>query len=97
MNYRPQWKDGRMDGSFAERVCLWTGGTFVAVLVLGVALSTSVGAQNTDDLRVLLDRMEGLERDIRTLNLSLSRGRLHGGSTFESTPPSPKHPRTHSR
>ena len=64
-----------MDGSFAERVCLWTGGTLVAVLVLGVALSTSVGAQNTDDLRVLLDRMEGLERDIRTLNLSLSRGR----------------------
>ena len=75
MNYRRQWKDGRMDGSFAERVCLWTGGTLVAVLVLGVALSTSVGAQNTDDLRVVLDRMERLERDIRTLNLSLSRGR----------------------
>ena len=64
-----------MDGSFAEKVCLWTGGTLVAVLVLGVALSTSVGAQNTDDLRVVLDRMERLERDIRTLNLSLSRGR----------------------
>ena len=64
-----------MDGSFAERVCLWTGGTLVAVLVLGVALSTSVGAQKTDDLRVVLDRMERLERDIRTLNLSLSRGR----------------------
>ena len=71
MNYRRQWKDG----SFAEKVCLWTGGTLVAVLVLGVALSTSVGAQNTDDLRVVLDRMERLERDIRTLNLSLSRGR----------------------
>ncbi|MCH2327292.1 MAG: tol-pal system protein YbgF, partial [Rhodospirillales bacterium] len=70
-----QWKIGRMDGSFAERVCLWTGGTLVAVLVLGVALSTSVGAQNTDDLRVVLDRMERLERDIRTINLSLSRGR----------------------
>ena len=64
-----------MEGSFAKRVCLWTGGTLVAVLVLGVALSTSVGAQNTDDLRVVLDRMERLERDIRTLNLSLSRGR----------------------
>ena len=64
-----------MDGSFAERVCHWTGGTLVAVLVLGVALSTSFGAQNTDDLRVVLDRMERLERDIRTLNLSLSRGR----------------------
>ena len=75
MNYRRQWKDGRMDGFFAKRVCLWTGGTLVAVLVLGVALSTSVGAQNTDDLRVLLDRMEGLERDIRTLHLSLYRGR----------------------
>ena len=75
MNYRRQWKIGRMGGSFAERVCLWTGGTLVAVLVLGVALSTSVGAQNTDDLRVVLDRMERLERDIRTLNLSLSRGR----------------------
>ena len=75
MNYRRQWKDVRMDGSFAKRVCLWTGGTLVAVLVLGVALSTSVGAQNTDDLRVVLDRMERLERDIRTLNLSLSRGR----------------------
>ena len=75
MNYRRQWKDVRMDGSFAKRVCLWTGETLVAVLVLGVALSTSVGAQNTDDLRVVLDRMERLERDIRTLNLSLSRGR----------------------
>ena len=75
MNYRRQWMDGRMDGSFAERVCLWTGGTLVAVLVVGVALSTPVGAQNTDDLRVMLDRMERLERDIRTLNLSLSRGR----------------------
>ena len=64
-----------MDGSFAERVCLWTGGTLVAVLVLGVALSTSVGAQKIDGLRVVLDRMERLERDIRTLNLSLSRGR----------------------
>ena len=75
MNYRRQWKIGRMGGFFAERVCLWTGGTLVAVFVLGVALSTSVGAQNTDDLRVVLDRMERLERDIRTLNLSLSRGR----------------------
>lgn len=71
MNYRRQW----MDGSFAERVCLWTGGTLVAVLVVAVALSTPAQAQSTDDLRVMLDRMERLERDIRTLNLSLSRGR----------------------
>ena len=75
MNCRRQWMDGRMDGSFAERVCLWTAGTLVAVLVGGVALSTPAQAQNSDDLRVVLDRMERLERDIRTLNLSLSRGR----------------------
>ncbi len=75
MNYRRQRMYGRMVGPFAERVCLWTGGTLVAVLVVAVALSTPVGAQNTDDLKVMLDRMERLERDIRTLNLSLSRGR----------------------
>ena len=75
MNYRRLWMYGRMYEPFAERVCLWTGGTLVAVLVVFVALSTPVDAQNTDDLKVVLDRMERLERDIRTLNLSLSRGR----------------------
>lgn len=75
MNYRRRRMDGRMDGSFGERVCLWTGGALVAVLVVAAALSTPAQAQNSDDLKVMLDRMERLERDIRTLNLSLSRGR----------------------
>lgn len=75
MNYWRQWMDGRMDGPFGERIRLWTGGTLVAVLVVAASLATPVGAQNTGDLKVMLERMERLERDIRTLNLSLSRGR----------------------
>ncbi len=75
MNYRRRWMDGRMDGSFGEKIHLWAGGALVAVLVVAAALSTPAQAQNTDDLKVMLDRMERLERDIRTLNLSLSRGR----------------------
>lgn len=71
MKYRRQW----MDGSFGERIRLWTGGALFALLVAGVALSTPAQAQSSDDLKVMLDRMERLERDIRTLNLSLSRGR----------------------
>ena len=71
MNYRRPW----MDGPFGERVRLWMGGALVAVLVAGLALSTPAQAQGSGDLKVMLDRMERLERDIRTLNLSLSRGR----------------------
>ncbi len=45
------------------------------VLVASVASPAHVQAQGSDDLRVMLDRMQRLERDIRTLNLQLSRGR----------------------
>ena len=50
-------------------------GTGLAVLLAGVAVfAPGARAQNPDDMRVMLDRMQRLERDIRTLNLQLSRG-----------------------
>ena len=49
----------------------------VAVVLAGlmIILEANAQAQNPDDFRVMLDRMQRLERDIRTLNLQLSRGR----------------------
>ncbi len=50
-------------------------GTGLAVLLAGFSVfATGARAQNPDNMRVMLDRMQRLERDIRTLNLQLSRG-----------------------
>ncbi len=50
-------------------------GTVLAVLLAGLLVfAPGARAQNPDDMRVMLDRMHRLERDIRTLNLQLSRG-----------------------
>ncbi len=58
----------------------------VAAVALAVALSSSgVFAQNRD-LRSLLDRLERLERDIRTLNLQLSRGAARPATAPPSSP-----------
>ena len=48
-------------------------GAFIAANLIIVAAAPPVSAQNTD-LRSLLDRLDRLERDIRTLNVQLSRG-----------------------
>lgn len=50
-------------------------GTGLAVLLAGLSVfAPGARAQNPDNMRVMLDRMQRLERDIRTLNLQLSRG-----------------------
>ncbi len=50
-------------------------GTGLAVLLAGFSVFVpGAMAQNPDNMRVMLDRMQRLERDIRTLNLQLSRG-----------------------
>ena len=50
-------------------------GTGLAVLLAGFSVfAPGAMAQNPDNMRVMLDRMQRLERDIRTLNLQLSRG-----------------------
>lgn len=46
-----------------------------AMLCLSVTISTApASAQSSEQLRPLIDRMERLERDIRTLNIQVSRG-----------------------
>ena len=50
----------------------WSKG--VLWLVLAVALSAPPAVAQSADLKALMDRLERLERDIRTLNVRLSRG-----------------------
>jgi tol-pal system protein YbgF len=60
-------------------------------LVLGAVLSTAlvpdVQAQSQEGMKVILDRMGRLEKDIRTLNLSLARGRAAPAPTGASASP----------
>ena len=60
-----------MGGPMSYRLGL--AGAFIAANLMIVAAAPPVSAQNTD-LRSLLDRLDRLERDIRTLNVQLSRG-----------------------
>ena len=60
-----------MGGPMSYRLGL--AGAFIAAILIMVAAAPPVSAQNTD-LRSLLDRLDRLERDIRTLNIQLSRG-----------------------
>ena len=53
---------------------LWKGAGLLAAALVLVASVQSVQAQSPEDLRAMVDRMQRLERDIRTLNLQLSRG-----------------------
>ena len=55
------------------RFRLGLAGAYIAAVLVMVTAPPPVFAQNTD-LRSLLDRLERLERDIRTLNVQLSRG-----------------------
>jgi tol-pal system protein YbgF len=55
------------------RLRLGLASAFIAAIFMMVAGALPAFAQNTD-LRSLLDRLDRLERDIRTLNVQLSRG-----------------------
>ena len=55
------------------RLRLGLASAFIAAIFMMVAGALPAFAQNTD-LRSLLDRLARLERDIRTLNVQLSRG-----------------------
>ena len=52
----------------------WAGGALSVLVIASVAWAPGVGAQTGDDLKVMLDRLQRLERDIRTLNVQISRG-----------------------
>ena len=52
----------------------WVGGALSVLVIASVAWAPGVGAQTGDDLKVMLDRLQRLERDIRTLNVQISRG-----------------------
>jgi tol-pal system protein YbgF len=58
---------------------------FVLVAALSLFLPSQTSAQSSD-LGPLIDRMERLERDIRTLNVQLSRGRAPGSAPLVSGP-----------
>jgi tol-pal system protein YbgF len=58
---------------------------FVLVAALSVFSPNQASAQSSD-LGPLVDRMERLERDIRTLNVQLSRGRAPGSTPLVSGP-----------
>ena len=52
----------------------WVGGALSGLVIASIAWAPGVGAQTGDDLKVMLDRLQRLERDIRTLNVQISRG-----------------------
>ena len=52
----------------------WVGGALSVLVIASVAWAPDVGAQTGDDLKVMLDRLQRLERDIRTMNVQISRG-----------------------
>jgi len=52
---------------------LGLAGAYIAAILIMLSVAPSAFSQNTD-LRTLLDRLARLERDIRTLNVQLSRG-----------------------
>lgn len=52
----------------------WTRGALLVLVIASVAWAPDAQAQTGDDLKVMLDRLQRLERDIRTLNVQISRG-----------------------
>ena len=65
-------KIGRHKGPTRRR--RWAGGALSVLVIALIAWAPGVGAQTGDDLKVMLDRLQRLERDIRTLNVQISRG-----------------------
>lgn len=52
----------------------WARGALLVLVIASVAWAPDAQAQTGDDLKVMLDRLQRLERDIRTLNVQISRG-----------------------
>ena len=48
---------------------------FLAVAIASICMMISVKSAQAADVKALVDRLERLERDIRTLNIQISRGR----------------------
>lgn len=65
---------------------LWKGVGWTAVALALTVLVSEAWAQSSEDLRPMLDRMQRLERDIRTLNLQLSRGTPPPAPAFAPAP-----------
>jgi tol-pal system protein YbgF len=83
------------DGPRQTRTISPLGALGGVALLLAVAVSpvTGVHAQTSDDVRAMLDRMERLERDIRDLNLQVSRGSApaaSGGAGGKAQPSAPQ-------
>ncbi len=81
MNFRRK----RMPGSGRCVAIAGYGQAFLLFLAVFLPWGQDVLAQGAEDVKVILERMERLERDIRTLNLSLARG----GRAPVSTPAAP--------
>ncbi|MDA0305879.1 MAG: tol-pal system protein YbgF [Proteobacteria bacterium] len=64
----------------------WKGAGWGAVALVLMASVPGAQAQNPEDLRAMVDRMQRLERDIRTLNLQLSRGAPPPASASPAAP-----------
>ncbi len=62
------------------------GQAFLLFLVVILPWGQDALAQGGEDMRVILDRMGRLERDIRTLNLSIARGAPRPASTPAAPP-----------
>ena len=52
----------------------WAGVALSVLVIASAAWAPGAQAQTGDDLKVMLDRLQRLERDIRTLNVQISRG-----------------------
>lgn len=72
---------GHTYGSIRRRIFL----VAAVALLATAAWAADVRAQASDDMRAMIDRMERLERDIRDLNLQLSRGTVPPRGNVEST------------
>lgn len=52
----------------------------VCLVLMTAAAAAPAAAQSPDDLRALLDRLQRLERDVRTLNIQIARGSAGAGA-----------------
>jgi len=70
----------------------WGALAVLVVMSVALALVPDAQAQSQEDLKVILDRMGRLEKDIRTMNLSLARGVPAPASTGAASSQSPATP-----
>ena len=70
------------------------GVAFLLFLAVFLPFGQDVLAQGAEDVKVILERMGRLERDIRTLNLSIARGGRAPASTPAAPPAASRAPKT---